>query len=65
MILTIETKFKIGDFVYIKTDRDQVKRMVTAIMISSNGLTYQVSEGVDYSYMFAIELTKNKQYIVE
>jgi len=49
--MTINNKFEPEQIVYLKTDPDQMKRMVTAITIRGKNLIYELSlgdEGVTY-----------------
>jgi len=41
--MVIENRFSIGDFVYLKTDPYQYKRIITAITIRQTTLIYEVS----------------------
>jgi hypothetical protein len=36
--VNIKTKYNIGDIVYLKTDVEQLERMITGITIRENGL---------------------------
>ena len=38
-------RFKLGDLVYCKTDRQQVMRMITGILERGHGYLYYASEG--------------------
>lgn len=40
--MTIDNKFKLQQEVYLKTDPDQQKRLVTAITIRGNNLEYEL-----------------------
>jgi hypothetical protein len=41
--MTINNQFEAEQFVYLKTDPDQMKRMVTAITIRGKNLMYELS----------------------
>ena len=56
--MLIDNKFKIGQEVYIKTDIDQKKRIVTSIIISRNEIQYQLSCGVESSWCYDFEISK-------
>lgn len=53
--------FELGQIVYVKTDIDQHKRMVTAISIRGNGVTYELTCGTitSWHYDFEINITKD------
>jgi len=44
-MMLIDTKFKIGDSVFLITDTEQKKRMVTGYCIRSQSITYLLSCG--------------------
>lgn len=58
-----DCKFNLGDMVYLKTDTDQAKRMITEIRIClDGGVLYNVAFG-DSSYIaYGEELTTQKDY---
>lgn len=59
----IENKHNIGAVVYLLTDEDQLKRVVTAISIRSGGyITYELSQGDSASWHVGTEIIKNKVY---
>jgi len=54
--------FELGQTVYLKTDVDQSKRIVTGITIRPSGaITYELTCGASYSwhYDFEIDITKD------
>jgi len=63
-MMVIDNKYKIGDIVYLKTDIEQKKRIVTRIYISSNGLVYELCCGDDMSNSYDIEISKEKDVII-
>lgn len=56
----IETKFALGDEVYLITDPEQSKRMVTRFQVGPNGVTYCLSYGVTETWHFAMEISEEK-----
>jgi hypothetical protein len=52
-------KFKIGDYVYLKTDIDQHKRMVTGYTVRFNEVTYLLSLGEDESTHYELEISED------
>ena len=63
LIMEIKTKHSIGDFVYLITDEDQKKRIITGIIIRPSGVIYYVSCGEVETTHYDIEITKDKIYI--
>jgi len=62
--MLIDTKFKIGDSVYLKTDIDQQKRLVTGYYIRMNSITYLLSCGVSESTHYDFEITEDIDVLV-
>lgn len=58
--MIIETKYDIGDIVYLKTDINQKERMVTTIGITPGNHVYTLSCGDDSSEHYEIELSDTK-----
>lgn len=56
-------QFDIGDSVYLRTDHDQLERLVTGINIREVGVTYGVSCGTNESWHYAFEMTKERDII--
>jgi len=58
--MLIETKFKIGDVVYLKTDIDQFKRIITGMIIRMNAIIYilsfETTESNHYDFEFTNEI---------
>ncbi|WP_299116938.1 hypothetical protein [uncultured Winogradskyella sp.] len=62
--MVIDDKYKIGQLVYLTTDEDQLKRIVTGIIIRSGNLEeYELTCGMDISRHVEIEITKSKTYV--
>ena len=59
--MIINTKFELGDIVYLKTDVDQLPRIITTIEIKQNHLRYGLTNIVieSYHYDYEISITKN------
>jgi len=58
--LHIEIEYKIKDMVYVITDPDQNKGIVTAFLIDENSVMYRVCVGSNSNYYYAFELTTEK-----
>jgi hypothetical protein len=56
--MIIDNKFDLKQFVYIKTDIDQLKRIVTAIIVCpDNSYLYECTLGVSSSKHYDFELS--------
>jgi len=59
--MVIDNKFEIGQFVYLTTDREQLKRVITGINIKPNGgMLYQLQSGTVETYHYELELATEK-----
>ena len=48
------------DIVYLKTDVDQLPRLVTAYKVTSTDITYELACGVIVSWHYRCEISKDK-----
>jgi hypothetical protein len=62
-MMVIENKYNLGDIVYLKTDPDQLRRIVTAIVVGPNGLLYDLSIGGGGSQHYDIEISVEKDIL--
>lgn len=58
--MVIDVKFKIGDTVYLHTDNDQEKRIVTGFKIRATGIIYLLACGADESPHYDFEISSDK-----
>lgn len=56
--IMLNNEFTIGQVVYLKTDPDQLPRIVLRILISSNGYTYEIGCGMLMSYHYEHEISE-------
>ena len=61
--MTINNIYNFGDIVYIISDTDQQKRMVTAIQVSPGEVIYRLSCGTENSWHYDFEVTREKSVI--
>jgi hypothetical protein len=60
-MMMIENKFEIGEIVYLKTDTDQIPRIITAIQVHANGcIDYLIICGTNEYWGVDIEISKEK-----
>lgn len=50
-------KFRIGQTVYLITDKEQEKRIITAIVERQSGVLYELSCGLDISSHYDFEIS--------
>ncbi len=58
-----EIKFRIGQTVYLRTDADQLERLVTGINIRPGGISYALASGTNESYHYDFEITLDRDII--
>lgn len=58
MAMVIDNEYNHGDIVYIKTDRDQLPRIVYCIKVYKNEITYSLSCGTVVSEHYPFELSR-------
>lgn len=65
-VLKIPVEFTFGDEVYLKTDTEQTKRIVTNIILKPKDIVYMVSaSGYDDSYHYDFELSSEKDEVLK
>lgn len=57
-MINIDNKFDIGQIVYLKTDPEQMKRMITAFTVTKSDLIYEVSCGANVSKHYDYEMSE-------
>lgn len=62
--MLIFNKFDIGQIVYLRTDEDQMPRIITEISIRhDNFLVYQLSCGTVNSFHYEMEISEEKNIL--
>lgn len=63
-MIVINNEYEIGDIVYLKTDQDQLPRIVNCIKVFKHGeLNYELAQGTLVSLHYEFELQKEKTII--
>lgn len=60
----IDTKFDLGQIVFIKTDKEQQPRMIIGITVRPTGLLYELNFGSNSSWHFEIEISDEKDILL-
>lgn len=63
--MLIDTKYDFGDMVYLITDNEQRKRLITGITITPKGLTYELSCGTTTSNHYEFEITEEENILAK
>lgn len=61
--MIIDNKYEIRQTVYLKTDEEQLPRIITAIQVNPDGLKYAVINGIDETWHYEFELSLEKNYV--
>ena len=56
-------EYDLEQIVYLKTDREQLERIITGINISPSGIIYRVNCADMDSFHYDFEMTKNKDLV--
>jgi hypothetical protein len=55
--MNIANKFDLSNIVYLKTDPEQYKRIITAIVLHQGSIMYELSVGEETSYHYDFEIS--------
>lgn len=61
--MIIESKYDIGEIVYLKTDKEQSERIITAIMWTE-GIRYELKSGIVSNWHYEFEITVEKNVLI-
>lgn len=64
MAMVIDNKFDFGQEVYLKTDPEQLKRIVTQFSVTKNGIVYELSFGAIVSPHYDFEISTEKDTVI-
>ncbi len=62
MSKVIDNKYEIGEEIYLKTDDEQLRRIVFAFVVTKDSVLYRCCCGVQVSDHYDFELSKTKNY---
>lgn len=63
MAMVVDNKFEFGQVVYLKTDCDQIPRLLTGIDLRPNMIIYQLSCGTISSNHYDFEMSAEKSLV--
>lgn len=61
--MTINPEFRLGQGVYLRTDPEQVLRIITKYVITTNGIEYEVAMGLMTMVCQSIEISDTKDVV--
>jgi len=56
--MNLALTFDIGDIVFLKTDSEQLPRVITGILMRPNGFLYYLSNSTNETSHYEIEISK-------
>jgi hypothetical protein len=56
--MNLAITFDIGDIVFLKTDAEQLPRVITGILMRPNGFLYYLSNSTNETSHYEIEISK-------
>ncbi len=62
--MVIKNIFDFGDVVYLKTDKEQLPRIVCALKILPNDILYELACGITVSAHYEFELSKEANVLM-
>lgn len=65
MSIVVDNKFDIGDIVYLKTDKEQLPRVVFCILVFKNEVIYKLCQGTLVSEHYDFEISLEKDVLIE
>lgn len=64
-MMVIDNKFEYGQTVYLKTDKGQLPRIVTAIHLRGQNITYCLSQGTGETVHHDIEISEEINVVLK
>lgn len=61
--MTIENAFDLEEVVYVKTDKEQLPRLIVGMWVTKGDIKYQVSVNNTTNYFYDFELSKEKDFL--
>jgi hypothetical protein len=59
-MMVIDNKFEIGQTVYLKTDTEQLMRIITGLTVRATSIVYELSIGERTSNHFDFEISEEE-----
>lgn len=59
-MIILDSKFNVGDIVYLRTDTEQKERIVTGVQLNPNGLIYRLVCEVTETWHYDFEISPEK-----
>jgi hypothetical protein len=62
--MIIDNKYSIGDIVYLKTDKEQLERMVTGVCQKPLSVIYEIASGTSTNWAYEVEMSIEKNILI-
>jgi hypothetical protein len=62
--MILEAKYNFGDILYLKTDKDQLARIMTRVQCTKDSTMYELSCGSASSWHFEYEICVEKSVVM-
>lgn len=63
-MITVDNKYSVKDVVYLKTDSEQLPRIVISICVNAYDILYEVITGTSVSKHYDFELSIDKNILI-
>lgn len=63
--MIVESSCNLGDIVYLKTDKDQLPRIITGIIVRPTGCGYYLSSGTGESLHYDFEFSYEENLLLK
>jgi len=64
-MMVVDNKFDFGQIVYLKTDKEQLPRMVTRFSISQTAILYVLAQGTIETTHYDVEISEEVNVILK
>lgn len=61
--MTYKSKYGLGELVYLVTDEEQKRRMITGVKFNLNGIVYTLQHGTNESYHYEPEISRDEDIL--
>lgn len=63
-MITLDNRFNIGETVYLKTDREQLPRIVFGFWVTKREILYKLASGKETSEHYDFEISLEKDVLI-
>jgi len=63
--MIVDNKFEIGETVYLKTDKEQLPRLVYRFLVYKSDILYGLTQGTGTSEHYDFEISTEKNILID